>query len=99
MSKFKTIAIDLGEVKPGQVVKPFFKLKEDVKIVNFSVTCNCLKPRVDKRGGVRIEYTVADIPYHLIQNGINKLPREKSAQVIFEDGTQEELKFKFIITK
>lgn len=99
MSKFVETAIDLGEVKPGQLVKPFFKLKEDVKIVNFSVTCNCIKPRVDKRGGVRIEHTVADIPYHLVQNGLSKLPRDKVAQVMFEDGTQEELKFKFIIVK
>ena len=99
MSKFETIAIDLGEVKPGQIVKPFFKLKEDVKIKSISVTCNCLKARIDKRGGVRIEYTVVDIPYHLVQNGITKLPRDKSAQVLFEDGTQEEIKFKFIITK
>lgn len=99
MSKFETIAIDLGEVKPGQVVKPFFKLKENVKIVSFSVTCSCLKPKVDDRGGVRIEHTIADIPYHLVQNGITKLPRDKSAQVMFEDGKQEQLKFKFIIVK
>lgn len=99
MSKFVETLIDLGEVKPGQAVKPFFKFEGEQKVKGISVTCSCLKPKVDKRGGVRIEHTIADIPYHLVQNGISKLPRDKSAQVMFEDGTQEEIKFKFIIVK
>lgn len=100
MSKFETVKIDLGYVKPGQVLKPVFKLVSEEGPKEFSTTCHCIKPRYNKSiHSVEVTYTVTDIPYHLIQSGVRELPQAKVATVIFVDGTKEDLTFNYIIKK
>lgn len=100
MSKFKDLNVNLGYVKPGQELKPFFEFNGEQKVKELKTTCNCIKPKVDyNRGGVVVQYQVTDIPYHLAQAGVHELPNSKTATVVFEDDTEEVLIMNFIVKK
>lgn len=101
MSNFKNTEQDFGKVKPGKKLEAIFSLNSNsVGPTDFSTTCHCIKPKFDKeKNRVIVSYTVLDIPYHLVQNGIRELPQSKIATAIFADGTREELKLTYIISK
>jgi len=89
---WKSVKIDLGEVKQNKRQIIEFKAIKELDITQLSSSCGCSKPNFDKENGiVRVYYTPSEIPYHRRKEGFYFT--EKSIGVRYKDDTREKLSF------
>ena len=96
-SNWKEIVIDKGEVSENKKFYIIFEGLPNMKTVKeVRKSCRCIKAEYnEKYKDLHVKISVGEIPYHLKEQGFQEVI--KFITVIYDDGTNEVLKIKYVI--
>lgn len=95
MSNFDRNIVELGRVSERKTIKAEFKVISNREIVKVEPSCGCTPTTFNKKS-LTLIYRTGNVPAHLQHIGQSVI--SKFADVFFNDGTQERVYMKAILS-